>query len=87
MRKIISIILVAAFIIVSVSGVQMVIAPKHQNVQQQMISVYEPGISLNAGQMPLYPKKAHEWAGYLFIGAGLAHLVFNRKSMFSYFKF
>lgn len=87
MRKIISIILVAAFIIVSVSGVQMVIAPKHQNVQQQMISVHETGISLSAGQIPFYPKKAHEWAGYLFIGAGLAHLVLNRKLMLSYFKF
>ena len=87
MRKITSIILTIAFIIVSVSGVQMAVVPKPQNIQQQMQGNHDGGKSMAKGSMPFYPKKAHEWVGYLFIGAGLVHIVLNRKPMLSYLRF
>ena len=84
MRRITSIMLMIAFIIVSVSGVQMAVVPKPQNVQQQMQGNHDGDKSMAIGGMPFYPKKAHEWVGYLFIGAGLVHIVLNRKLMLSY---
>ncbi|MBP1765366.1 MAG: hypothetical protein H6Q65_2424 [Firmicutes bacterium] len=82
MRKVTSIILAVAFIIVSVSGIQMIVTPKSQNFQQQIAVGYD-GNKAKA-ETPFYPKKAHEWAGYLFIGAGLVHLVLNGRPMLSY---
>ncbi|VBB09512.1 Hypothetical protein LUCI_4807 [Lucifera butyrica] len=89
MRKITSIILAIAFIIVSVSGVQMVVAhkAKPQIVQQQMIDNNGDKYTMARKEKPFYPEKAHGWAGFLFIGAGLVHLGINRKLMLSYFKF
>jgi hypothetical protein len=87
MRRITSIILMSAFIIISVSGVQMVVVPKPQNVHQQVLSNPDGDKSMAmGGGMPFYPKKAHEWAGYLFIGAGLVHIGLNRRPMLSYFR-
>lgn len=88
MRRITSIILTLAFIIVSVSGVQMAVVPKTQNFRQQVLSNLDGDKSMAKGEKerPFYPKEAHEWAGYLFIGAGLVHIGFNRKPMLSYFK-
>ncbi|AIF50323.1 DUF4405 domain-containing protein [Pelosinus sp. UFO1] len=87
MRKITSIILTIAFIIVSVSGVQMAVVPKPKNVQQQMIGNRDGDKSMAMCGMAFYPKKAHEWAGYLFIGAGLVHIGLNRRPMLSYLRF
>ncbi|AJQ29086.1 DUF4405 domain-containing protein [Pelosinus fermentans] len=84
MRRITSIILMIAFIILSVSGVQMAVVPKPQNVQQQMLGNHGGDKSIVRGKMPFYPKKAHEWVGFVFIGAGLVHIVLNRKLMLSY---
>ena len=91
MRKIISIILAIAFIIVSVTGVQMTSGSKPQNVQprsvqQQAVGSPESGKSMAKREMPFYPKKAHEWFGYLFIGAGVVHVVLNKRAMLSYLK-
>lgn len=85
MRKIISIILLLAFIILSISGVQMAVVPKPQNVQQQVVTTQNNDKQTARGEMPFYPKKAHEWAGYLFIGAGLVHIILNRRPMLAYF--
>ncbi len=82
MRKITSIVLAVAFVIVSVSGIQMIVTPKPQNFQQQIAASYD-GNKAKA-EIPFYPKKAHEWAGYLFIGAGLVHVVLNGRPMLSY---
>jgi hypothetical protein len=84
MRRITSIILMIAFIILSVSGVQMTVVHKPQNIQQQMLGNHDGDKSMARGEMPFYPKKAHEWVGFLFIGAGLVHIGFNRKLMLSY---
>jgi len=86
MRRIISIILTITFIIVSVSGVEMAVVPKHQNVQQQMVGNPAGDKLVAKGEKPFYPKTAHEWAGYLFIGAGLVHFALNRRPMLSYLK-
>ena len=86
MRRIASLILVIAFIVVSVSGVQMVVVPKPQNVQQQTLGNNDSNKSIALEGRPFYPKKAHEWAGFLFIGAGLVHLGLNRRPMLSYFR-
>jgi len=88
MRRITSIILTITFIIVSVSGVQMGVVPKDkpQKVQQQTLGNYDGDKSMARGEIPFYPKKAHEWAGYLFIGAGLVHIFLNKRPMLSYFR-
>lgn len=86
MRRVTSILLMIAFIILSASGVQMAVGSKPQTAQQQMISNPAGDKSMDRGGMPFYPKKAHEWAGFLFIGAGLVHLGFNNRAMLSYFR-
>jgi len=86
MRRITSIILAVAFIIVSVSGLEMSLMPKPKNVQQQIVANSEGNKPVATTGMPFYPKKAHEWIGYLFIGAGLVHVVLNKKAMLSYLK-
>ena len=86
MRKSASIILMIAFIIVSVSGVQMAVVPKSKSIQQQIVSNPDGNKSMTVRAKPFYPKKAHEWAGYLFIGAGLVHIVLNRRLMLSYLR-
>ena len=86
MRRSASIILMIAFIIVSVSGVQMAVTPKPQSIQQQSVGNPDGNKSMAVSAKPFYPKKAHEWAGYLFIGAGLVHIVLNRRPMLAYLR-
>jgi len=87
MRKVTSIILALAFIIVSVSGVQMAVGSKPQGVQQQIVASPDGNKAMAVKQeKPFYPKKAHEWFGYLFIGAGVVHVVLNKRPMLSYLK-
>lgn len=91
MRRITSIILAIAFVIVSASGLQMALASKPHNVQPQSVQ-RQTGASPDGNksmvkrEMPFYPKKAHEWFGYLFVGAGVVHIVLNKRPMFSYLK-
>jgi len=60
--------------------------PKTQKMQQvQTASTGEGEMSPKRSQS-VYPKKVHDWAGYVFIGAGLVHLVLNRKVMLAYIK-
>jgi len=60
----------------------MIVTPKPQNFQQQIVANYDG--SKSKPEMPIYPKKAHEWAGYFFIGAGLVHVALNGRLMLSY---
>ena len=85
MRRLTSIILAIAFVVLSVSGVQMTL-PKPQSVQQQTVGNPEDNKVMVKREKSFYPKAAHEWAGYLFIGAGLVHVVLNRKPMVAYLK-
>ncbi|CUH95124.1 hypothetical protein P22_1193 [Propionispora sp. 2/2-37] len=87
MRRITSIILTITFIVLAVSGVQMAVIPKSPNAHQQVANNSGGDQVMARREMPFYPKKAHEWAGYLFIGAGLVHIGLNRKSMLSHFGF
>jgi hypothetical protein len=90
MRRIAAIILALAFIIVSVTGIQMIAIPreKPQKLTQQAIENKDIGKNTGANAARLFnPKKVHEAAGFIFIGAGLVHLVFNRKPMRSYLRF
>ncbi len=86
MRRITSIILVIAFISLSVSGLHMALVPKPHNIQQQTAGKNDSDKLAARGEMPFYPKKAHEWSGYIFIAAGLVHLGLNRRPMLSYFR-
>ena len=86
MRRITSIILAVAFIIVSVSGLEMSLMPRPKKVQQQVVANSEGSKPVSTTPMPFYPKKAHEWIGYLFIGAGLVHVDLNKGAMLSYLK-
>jgi hypothetical protein len=64
----------------------MVVVQKPQNVQQQMLGNHDGDKSMAMEERPFYPKEAHEWAGFLFIGAGLVHLGLNIRPMLSYFR-
>ncbi len=90
MRRITSIILVIAFFVVSVTGIQLTTAHGHggedrplKKYQQLAASNNSAGVSF---EKPLYPKEVHQWAGFLFIGAGLVHLGLNIRPMMTYFK-
>lgn len=90
MRKIISIILALAFVIVSVTGVQMAMGgtskrPVIKSAITESNAIVSSDVHVSR-QAPFYPKKAHEWMGYIFIIAGVAHIVFNIRPMVSYIK-
>lgn len=91
MRKITSIILAITFVIVSVTGIQMAMgstnkrpAIKSQITESNAIASSDVNVSRKAPSF--YPKKAHEWVGYIFIIAGITHIVFNFRPMVSYIK-
>jgi len=95
MRKFTSIILALAFILVSITGIQMTGGGGHgpqgggksPAVQSQTVETSIPVTSSEEPrQKSFYPKQAHEWGGYLFIIAGLIHFGFNFKPMMSYLK-
>ena len=71
----------------SVSGFHMVAVPRPQNSFPQVMPQTVERNAPSVAAMPFYPKKMHEWAGYLFIGAGVIHLVLNQKFMLSYLRF
>jgi len=93
LKRITTIILALAFILVSVTGVQMKFPqsgggggkpPVIQGGADGNSAVHAARVA-PAGR-PFYPKEAHEWAGYLFIVAGCVHLALNFKSMRSYLR-
>lgn len=86
MRRMTSIILVILFIVISISGIHMVVMLKPQNLYQNVLSNPGEDKSFEKAAPPFYPKTAHEWAGYFFIGVGLVHIVLNKTAMLSYFK-
>ncbi|MBP2652029.1 MAG: hypothetical protein H6Q74_2854 [Firmicutes bacterium] len=89
MRRFISIILTIAFIIVSVTGLQLTFKiglPTKENspIAQQGQEISTTG---NTKQETSFsPKKAHELAGFIFLGAGLVHIGLNRKPLLRYLK-
>lgn len=86
MRRVTSIILMIAFISLSISGLHMALVPRSQNIQQQMLGNHNGDKLTARGERPFYPKKAHEWSGYIFIATGLVHIGLNRRPILSYFK-
>lgn len=93
MRRITSIILAIAFIVVSVTGIQMdnvqdrLKAADNSSMIQQLVDSNNSGIIiiLSAGKL-FYPREAHKIAGYLFIITGLVHLKLNICPLLFYFK-
>lgn len=71
MRKIISILLLAAFLILSITGIQMLLPHAH---------------GLRAGGASFYPKRLHEYASFLFMLAGMIHIVLNFNAFKAYAK-
>jgi len=87
MRKYTSLILALAFIIVSVTGLQMDMGGGGKPPQVKTIESNVSASEVNVPrQSSFYPKKAHEVAGYIFIIAGVAHLFLNKNPMLSYIK-
>jgi cytochrome b561 len=84
MRRVTSIVLLATFLILSVSGVQIALMPKRLNVPRQTQASIETDNPATRREKPFYPRKAHEWTGYVFIIAGIVHIILNKKIMFSY---
>lgn len=86
----------AVFVVVSVTGVQMHI-PVHfvQHSHGALGDGNSPEKSRSEeggfadilgrpGENNFALKRLHEWAGYSLIILGVAHLLFNRKSMLTY---
>jgi len=89
LRKITSIILSIAFIILSVTGVQMAMGggdKQHAMGNNVLASNIAANVSNIPSQPPFYPKVAHEWFGYIFIIIGIAHLILNIRPLLSYFR-
>ncbi|MDF2633343.1 MAG: hypothetical protein K0R78_217 [Pelosinus sp.] len=90
MRKITSIILALAFVIVSVTGVQMAMGGTGKRPDMKSATIQSNTVASNnvnaSRHMPFYPKKAHEWMGYIFIIAGVAHIAYNFTPLVSYVK-
>jgi hypothetical protein len=73
MRKFISIVLLATFLVLSVTGIQMMLPRDRSSF-----------VATQKAVPPFYPKGMHESAGVLFIAAGVVHIYLNRKPMKSY---
>lgn len=88
MRRIISVLLLLLFLLLSVSGLQMAFSfkdkPFFSSQQPQLSHDSTPVTSIRPKSF--YPKEMHEWAGFLFIGVGVVHIGLNRKSMWLYLK-
>jgi hypothetical protein len=93
MRKITSLILALAFIMVAVTGIQLDLShgggkeskPAHTQSNAATIS-HAVSAAHDFHQPSFYPKVIHEWFGYLFIVAGCVHLILNLKAMQSYLR-
>lgn len=83
MRRLTSLILAIAFVILAVSGIQMA-GPQTIQPQGQVQSKVGGDKATAAREKPFYPKEAHELAGFVFIGAGLVHVGLNRRAMLAY---
>lgn len=92
-RRFTSIILALAFFILTITGVQMDLT--HTGGGGGRYNAVQGGEHRNAEivsaprglrQEALYPKKAHKWAGYIFIVAGCVHLFFNTKAVRAYIR-
>lgn len=92
MRRFISLTLLITYLVVSITGIQLVL-PHDKGGKPPAISTSiaaessAPSSSAKAAEKstpPFYPKRMHEWAGYLFIVAGLAHLYLNRRPLKNY---
>lgn len=71
MRKWVSLLLLITFLILIITGIQMLLPHSHGS---------------ESGGMPFYPKGLHEYASFLFIAAGGIHAFFKRKSLVDYIK-
>jgi hypothetical protein len=88
MRRITSIIVALAFIALAITGLQMGLfhgGEGHGRPPFMQGTDGNTGIATRGPQMAHqeshYPKVWHEWAGYLFVIGGVAHLMFNYKPM------
>jgi len=72
MRGLVSITLMAIFLVVALSGIIMHI-PAHDGQHNNGALEYDTD--------NFVLKRLHEWAGYLLIILGVVHLVLNRKPM------
>lgn len=87
MRKIASVLLLVTYLVLSVTGIQLV-WPRDKSSKPPIVTTEEAGTVgkiTERPKAPFYPKGMHEWAGYIFILAGVAHIYINRRPMKAYF--
>lgn len=86
MRKATSILLLLTYLILAVTGIQL--ALPHDKGARPSVAITESGVNthkaIEKAGPPFYPKGLHEWAGYLFILAGVVHIYLNRTAIQSY---
>lgn len=88
MRKVISITLLLTFLLLSISGIQLTV-PRDRGANPSAAIAKDSGPAARVEEkvsMPFYPKKMHEWAGYIFIFAGFVHVYLNRRPMMAYLR-
>jgi hypothetical protein len=93
MRRITSLLLVAIFVSLAVTGLWMAFAhheprPSPQSVTAQ-VSPESHVADANAARRspPFFPKGLHEWAGYATLIAVPLHLVFNGSTLLNHCSF
>ncbi|MDR3590681.1 MAG: DUF4405 domain-containing protein [Negativicutes bacterium] len=87
MRKIISITLLITYLALSITGIQLLLP--HDRSTDPSVSMAKDNVSTRLAEKadpPFYPKRMHEWAGYLFMLAGVVHIYLNRRAINSYLK-
>ena len=82
MRRFISLVLTLTFLVVSLTGIALIVVkkPAAPRTEQSQSATYVAPKTQSA--FPL--KAAHEWGGFIFIAAGCWHAVLNRRSLSSY---
>lgn len=80
MRKWVSLLMLASFLVLSVSGLLMIFSG-HGKESMEFYSaitfIEKPGHLV---------KEIHEWFGIAFIAMGLLHLIYNQKPLIGYFR-
>lgn len=88
MRRIISLALLITYLALAISGIQLTL-PHDRATNPSAIIAKDTGSTTQIAEKinpPFYPKKMHQWAGYLFILAGLIHIYLNRKPIQAYLR-
>jgi len=91
MRRITSLVLLATFLVVTVTGIHMVVGhhnrqagpgagPRATAAAEGSGGAAAPVVAVRP-KGGFYPKELHEWAAFVMVAAGIVHVILNFKVM------